>query len=84
MMAYHLNFRCFQMSQIIRRYAKMVKKIHSFFLLPTVTCADPEASSTMQALSSAHYTDVRLYTLRIKIGSRITRLIKSDGHKIYS
>ena len=29
----------------------------------------PESSSTMQALSSARYTDARLYTLRIKIGT---------------
>ena len=27
----------------------------------------------MRALSSAHCTDVRLYTLRIKIGTRTTR-----------
>ena len=29
----------------------------------------PEASSRMRALSSAHCTDERLYTLRIKIGT---------------
>ena len=29
----------------------------------------PEASSTMRALASAHCTDARLYTLRIKIGT---------------
>ena len=31
--------------------------------------ATPAASSSMLALSSARYTDVRLYTLRIKIGT---------------
>ena len=32
-----------------------------------------EASSTTRVLSSAHCTDARLYTLRIKIGTRTTR-----------
>ena len=32
----------------------------------------PEASSTMRALSGARRTDARLYTLRIKIGTRTT------------
>ena len=32
--------------------------------------ATSEASSIMRALSGAHYTDVRLYTLRIKKGTR--------------
>ena len=33
---------------------------------------EPESSSTTRVLSSAHCTGVRLYTLRIKIGTRTT------------
>ena len=38
-----------------------------------IKCSDhPEASSTTRVLSSASYTDARLYTLQIKIGNRTT------------
>ena len=37
--------------------------------LPRRTTGISEASSIMRALSSARCTDVRLYTLRIKIGT---------------
>ena len=40
-----------------------------FMEKPGIEPATPEASSTMRALSSARCTDVRLYTVRIKIGT---------------
>ena len=43
-----------------------------WFLRLLSRCVDvftPEASSTMRALSSARCTGVKLYTLRIKIGT---------------
>ena len=37
-----------------------------------------EANSTMRALSGARCTDARLYTLRIKIGTRTTSARKGS------
>ena len=46
------------------------------FIRSSTVCSkgsqSPEASSTTRVLSSTHCTDVRLYTLRIKIGTRTT------------
>ena len=44
------------------------------------TTTNPEASSTIRALSSARFTDVRLYTLRIKIGTNQRALGELSHH----
>ena len=43
-----------------------------FYACEIILSRTPEASSIMRALSSVRCTDVRLYTLRIKIGTRTT------------
>ena len=57
--------------QLNLSHSKLQASIWSL-LMSRLILARSEASSTMRALSSAHCTDVRLYTLRIKIGTRTT------------
>ena len=52
--------------------AKLTCPCNTFHTSNSFARSDPEASSITRVLSSAHCTDSRLYTLRIKIGTRTT------------